>query len=145
MRARLKGLWGNRILCCIRRSSGNQSGRYRLCPGPALSNPRGIRDVEEWYVSLLTRQDFIREVFSRITDIGLQNLKLFHQAVGERIQVIVFQELILVPKMVLLFLKKYIEKYLNLSIRKLTTGFIKTLPGKPLFIPVAQFMTFYRI
>nr|MBP9016011.1 methyltransferase [Candidatus Atribacteria bacterium] len=68
---------------------GINLGDIAYVPGPALPDPRGIRDVEEWYVSLLTRQDFIREVFSRITDIGLQNLELFHQAVGERIQVIV--------------------------------------------------------
>ncbi|MDK2896582.1 MAG: hypothetical protein PWP04_702 [Candidatus Atribacteria bacterium] len=68
---------------------GINLGDIAYVPGPSLPNPRGIRDVEEWYISLLTRQDFIREVFSRMTDIGLQNLKLFHQAVGEKIQVIV--------------------------------------------------------
>jgi len=68
---------------------GINLGDIAYVPGPALPDPRGIRDVEEWYISLLTRQDFIREVFSRTTDIGLQNLELFYQAVGERIQVIV--------------------------------------------------------
>ncbi|MFY9302821.1 MAG: uroporphyrinogen decarboxylase family protein [Atribacterales bacterium] len=68
---------------------GINLGDIAYVPGSALPDPRGIRDVEEWYVSLLTRQDFIGEVFSHITDIGLQNLELFHQAVGEKIQVIV--------------------------------------------------------
>lgn len=67
---------------------GINLGDIAFVPGPALKDPKGIRDVEEWYVSLLTRKDFIKEVFSRMTQIGLKNLELFHQAVGERIQVI---------------------------------------------------------
>ncbi|NSW76828.1 MAG: methyltransferase [Candidatus Atribacteria bacterium] len=68
---------------------GTNLGDIAFVPGLALKEPRGIRDVEEWYVSLVTRQSFLREVFARMTEIGLTNLKLFHQAVGERIQVLV--------------------------------------------------------
>ncbi|MGQ9474223.1 MAG: hypothetical protein ACUVRN_09290 [Candidatus Caldatribacteriaceae bacterium] len=68
---------------------GTNLGDIAFVPGMTLKDPKGIRDVEEWYVSLLTRQSFLREVFARMTEIGLENLKLFHQAVGERIQVIV--------------------------------------------------------
>ena len=68
---------------------GTNLGDIALVPGPGMKNPQGIRDVEEWYVSLMTRKDFLKEVFSRMTEIGLKNLKLFYEAVGERIQVIV--------------------------------------------------------
>lgn len=68
---------------------GTNLGDIAYVPGPALPDPKGIRDVEEWYISLMTRKDFLKEVFSRMTEIGLENLKKFHQAVGERIQVIV--------------------------------------------------------
>ena len=68
---------------------GTNLGDIAFVPGPALKDPKGIRDVEEWYISLATRQSFLQEVFARMTEIGLENLKLFHQAVGERIQVIV--------------------------------------------------------
>lgn len=68
---------------------GTNLGDIAFVPGMTLKDPKGIRDVEEWYISLLTRQSFLREVFDRMTEIGLENLKLFHQAVGERIQVIV--------------------------------------------------------
>ncbi|MCX7667430.1 MAG: methyltransferase [Atribacterota bacterium] len=68
---------------------GTNLGDIAFVPGLALKEPKGIRDVEEWYVSLVTRQSFLREVFARMTEIGLTNLKLFHQAVGERIQVMV--------------------------------------------------------
>jgi hypothetical protein len=67
---------------------GTKLGGVAFVPGPFLKDPNGIRDIEEWYISLITRADFIKEVFARLTEIGLENLKLLHQAVGERIQVI---------------------------------------------------------
>jgi len=67
---------------------GTSIGDIAWIPGPYLENPKGIRDAEEWYISLLTRQDFVKQVFARMTDIGLENLRLLHQAVGERIQVL---------------------------------------------------------
>lgn len=68
---------------------GTNLGDIAFVPGLSLKDPKGIRDVEEWYVSLVTRQSFLQEVFARMTEIGLKNLEMFHQAVGERIQVIV--------------------------------------------------------
>lgn len=67
---------------------GTKLGGAAFVPGPFLKDPKGIRDLEEWYISLITRAGFIKEVFGRLTEIGLRNLELFHQAVGERIQVI---------------------------------------------------------
>ncbi|WP_369018760.1 uroporphyrinogen decarboxylase family protein [Thermatribacter velox] len=67
---------------------GTNLGDVAYVPGPALPDPKGIRDVEEWYVSLVIRKDFVREVFARMTEIGLENLRLLYQAVGDRIQVI---------------------------------------------------------
>jgi hypothetical protein len=58
-------------------------------PGCGLPDPKGIRDFEEWYISLLTRKEFIKDVFARMTEIALENLKLVFQAVGNKIQVIV--------------------------------------------------------
>ncbi|MBC7216734.1 MAG: methyltransferase [Candidatus Caldatribacterium sp.] len=68
---------------------GTNLGDIAFVPGLSLKDPKGIRDVEEWYVSLVTRQSFLQEVFARMTEIGIKNLEMFHQAVGERIQVIV--------------------------------------------------------
>jgi uroporphyrinogen-III decarboxylase len=67
---------------------GTNLGDISFVPGLSLPDPKGIRDVEEWYVSLLVRQDFVREVFAKMTEIGLKNLKFLYQAVGNRIQVI---------------------------------------------------------
>ena len=63
---------------------GLSLGNVARVPGPALRDPRGIRDLEEWYISLTTRRDYIYEVFARQNEINLANLQKIHQAVGER-------------------------------------------------------------
>jgi hypothetical protein len=68
---------------------GTKLGSMGYIPGPALQDPKGIRDLEEWYISLIQRTDFVKAVFAHMTEIGLKNLELFRQAVGERIQVII--------------------------------------------------------
>jgi hypothetical protein len=62
-------------------------GNIMRVPGPSLKHPRGIRDVEEWYVSLSTRRDFIYKVFERQTEINLINLEKIYSAVGDRVMV----------------------------------------------------------
>ena len=63
-------------------------GDIAMVPGIQLKDPKGIRDVEEWYVSGLIRRDYIKEIYDRQSDIAIQNLKLYHQAVGEKIAAI---------------------------------------------------------
>jgi hypothetical protein len=63
-------------------------GDIALVPAPFLKHPKGIRDVEEWYVSTVTRREFVREVFARQCDIALANLERVHELVGERIEVL---------------------------------------------------------
>ena len=63
---------------------GMTLGNIARIPGPALRQPKGIRDVEEWYISLKTRRNFLYKVFERQTEINLANLQRLHEAVGER-------------------------------------------------------------
>ncbi len=67
---------------------GTALGDIGLVPAPFLKAPRGIRDVEEWYVSTIIRQDYIHEVFSRQTDIALENLKKASAELGDLLDVI---------------------------------------------------------
>lgn len=62
-------------------------GDIALVPGPWLKNPKGIRDIEEWYISTVTRRDYVYRVFERQCEIGLANLEKLHQALGEKVQV----------------------------------------------------------
>ncbi len=64
---------------------GTSFGDIALVPAPWLKHPRGIRDVEEWYVSLARRQDYIYQIFERQCEIALPNLERLHAAVGDRV------------------------------------------------------------
>ncbi len=62
-------------------------GDIALVPAPWLKRPRGIRDIEEWYVSTLTRRDYVYRVFERQTEVALANLERLEAALGGRVQV----------------------------------------------------------
>lgn len=64
---------------------GTGLGDIALVTGPMLPNPKGIRDITEWYMSTAVRQDFVREVFDRQTKIALENLQKIQQAVGTNV------------------------------------------------------------
>ncbi len=60
-------------------------GDIALVPAPFLKHPKGIRDVEEWYVSIASRPGYIYEVFDRQCEIAVANLERIFQAVGDRV------------------------------------------------------------
>jgi hypothetical protein len=64
---------------------GTSFGDIALVPAPLLKHPKGIRDVEEWYVSTVTRRDYIYRVFERQCEIALANLGRIYEAVGDRV------------------------------------------------------------
>jgi hypothetical protein len=67
---------------------GTQFGNQAILPAPWLKHPKGIRDLEEWFVSLMTRRDYIYRVFERQCEIALINLEKIYQVVGNRVSVI---------------------------------------------------------
>lgn len=64
---------------------GTAFGDIALVPAPFLKHPKGIRDVAEWYMSTVSRREYVREIFHRQCEIGLKNLELIHQAVGNKV------------------------------------------------------------
>ncbi|VGO18009.1 uroporphyrinogen decarboxylase family protein [Pontiella sulfatireligans] len=76
----------DRALFCT--FGGLTFGDIALVPGTFLKDPKGIRDIEEWYVSLMIRPDYIKAVFEQQAEIAIQNLARLHAAVGDRISVI---------------------------------------------------------
>ena len=68
---------------------GAAFGDIALVPAPFLKNPKGIRDIEEWYVSTVTRQDYILEVFERQCAIAELNLATLIDFFGDLVQVAV--------------------------------------------------------
>ncbi len=68
--------------------SGLSFGNIARVPGPGLRKPAGIRDIEEWYISLSTRRDFVYKIFERQAEINLASLEKLHHAVGDHAHVI---------------------------------------------------------
>ena len=66
---------------------GMALGDIGILLAPCLKHPKGIRQVAEWYMSTLTRQDFIRELFDRQTDTAIKNLEKIYAAVGNKIDI----------------------------------------------------------
>jgi hypothetical protein len=69
-------------------ASGTGLGDIALVPGTFLKHPKGIRDVEEWYISLASRKEFIKELYDRQTQVALKNLALYKEAMGSNIDVL---------------------------------------------------------
>ena len=64
-------------------------GDIAMVPAAEMVKPKGPRDPAIWYEFLATHTEYVREVFAIQTEIGLKNLELFRQAVGDRIEVLV--------------------------------------------------------
>ena len=67
---------------------GTGFGDIATVPAPGLKDPRGIRDVSEWYVSLRSRRSYIHAVFEKQCELALANLARVHAAVGDRIDLV---------------------------------------------------------
>jgi hypothetical protein len=67
---------------------GTALGDIALVPGLNLKHPKGIRGVADWYISTLIREDFVKELYDRQTDIALENLSKLHDVIGERINTV---------------------------------------------------------
>jgi len=75
---------GKAVLASI---GGTAIGDIALVPGTWLKDPKGIRDITEWYVSTLTRQDYLNQIFSSQTDIAVKNLEKLFEVIGNTIDV----------------------------------------------------------
>jgi hypothetical protein len=67
---------------------GMAFGDIALVPAPFLKYPKGIRDIEEWYVSTLTRQPYIHEVFERQCSVAIENLAKVKMRVGDLVDAV---------------------------------------------------------
>jgi hypothetical protein len=67
---------------------GTALGDIALVPAPFMKHPKGIRDIQEWYMSTLMRPDFIKEIFERQTDIAVDNLKKLFSIAGDVVDVV---------------------------------------------------------
>jgi hypothetical protein len=65
---------------------GAAFGDIALVPAPFLKHPKGIRDVEEWYISTAARKDYVLEVFDRQCAIAEKNIATLIELFGDLVQ-----------------------------------------------------------
>jgi hypothetical protein len=81
-------LFNNTDLAIAMGLPGAAFGDIAHVPAPGLKDPKGIRDIEEWYISTVIRRDYIKEVFAGQVDIALKNFEMLYQAVGDKVHVV---------------------------------------------------------
>ena len=64
-------------------------GDVAFVPGENLVEPKGLRDPNLWYEYLLMEPDYIRGIYELQTGAAIRNMELLHQAVGEKLDVII--------------------------------------------------------
>jgi len=67
---------------------GTALGDIALVPGAQLKNPKGIRDVAEWYMSTVMRPDYIHATFEKQTDIAINNFAKIYDRIGNKIDAV---------------------------------------------------------
>lgn len=64
---------------------GTAFGDIALVPAPWLKNPKGIRGIEEWYMSTVSRRDYVYEVFEKQCERAIKNLGKIYKVVGDKV------------------------------------------------------------
>jgi len=66
---------------------GAALGDIALVPAPFLKHPKGIRDIEEWYISTAVRQDYVLRIFEKQCEFALANIETLIGIFGDRVDV----------------------------------------------------------
>jgi hypothetical protein len=67
---------------------GTGFGDIALVPAPWMKHPKGIRDIEEWYISTAARKDYVYAIFERQCEIALANLAKISVVVGDKVDAV---------------------------------------------------------
>ncbi|MDX9883532.1 MAG: uroporphyrinogen decarboxylase family protein [Prolixibacteraceae bacterium] len=67
---------------------GTALGDIALVPGMQMKDPKGIRDIAEWYMSTILRPDYIKTVFEKQTEIAIENFKRLKKVTGDNIDAV---------------------------------------------------------
>jgi hypothetical protein len=67
---------------------GTALGDIAHIPGMKLKKPKGIRDITEWYMSILMRPDYVKAIFERQTEMALENFNRLYQVIGNNVDAV---------------------------------------------------------
>ena len=68
---------------------GTALGDIAHVPAPFMKHPKGIRSIEEWYMSTAIRTEYLHEIFEKQTDIAIKNLELLTPAIKDQVDVVI--------------------------------------------------------
>jgi hypothetical protein len=63
-------------------------GDIAFVPGPDLTDPKGVRDVAEWYMLTASHPEVVHKIFERQVEVGIENMAKIHARIGDAIDVI---------------------------------------------------------
>jgi len=67
---------------------GTGLGDIALVPAPFLKYPKGIRDIEEWYISTVTRRGYVHRIFQKQCEYALENLPKIYAVLGDTVDAV---------------------------------------------------------
>jgi hypothetical protein len=67
---------------------GTALGDIAFVPGMGLKEPKGIRAVDEWYMSTVLRSEHIGRLFEKQIDIAIENYRLLWDRLGDKVDVV---------------------------------------------------------
>ncbi|MDA3959808.1 MAG: methyltransferase [Planctomycetota bacterium] len=67
---------------------GTALGDIALVPAPFLKQPKGLRDIAEWYMGLVSHPHYAGAIFDRQVELALSNLQRLHARVGNRLDAV---------------------------------------------------------
>lgn len=67
---------------------GTALGDIALVPAPFLKDPRGIRDIAEWYMTLASRREYVHSIYQAQTEIAVRNLERIHARIGNTVDAV---------------------------------------------------------
>ncbi|MBC5649314.1 uroporphyrinogen decarboxylase family protein [Christensenella tenuis] len=62
-------------------------GDMGFLQGPAVKEPDGIRDPQEWLLAYYTAPDYVHDCYEMQAEIAIENAKLLKEATGDKMQV----------------------------------------------------------
>jgi hypothetical protein len=76
---------GRAVVACF---GGTAFGDVALVPAPFLKNPKGIRDISEWYMATAANQEYVHVIFEKQLEFAIANLSKIHAAVGDEVDAV---------------------------------------------------------
>lgn len=67
---------------------GTALGDISQVSAPWMKSPSGIRNLEDWYMSTISRREYVLKIYEHQCEIGIENFARLHKAVENRITAI---------------------------------------------------------